>query len=124
MTCVQDFQLYAERSRCVLQFFFLGFGKGAGWVGDQSHNGRGGKQLTQKLKSLSRNGVIEHMKSGNAAARPRKLATKPNWTGSTPTSKTIGIVVVAALAAMVEGVPYVAIAETLRLTRSAARAGS
>ena len=34
-----------------------------------------------------------------------KLGTKPSWTGSMTAVKTIGIVVVAALAAISEGVP-------------------
>src|SRR5215468_960647 len=52
-----------------------------------------------------------------------RLATRPNLTGSSPPTKTIGIVVVAALAANAE-VPTVAITATRRRTRSAASAGS
>ena len=53
-----------------------------------------------------------------------KLATRPSWTGSSATPKTIGIVAVAALAAIVPGVlPGVAITATRRRTRSATLAG-
>ena len=49
-----------------------------------------------------------------------RLATRPNLTGSSPTPKTIGIVVVAALAASAaEVLPGVAITATRRRTRSA-----
>ena len=54
-----------------------------------------------------------------------RLATRPSLTGSSPTAKTMGIVVVAALAANAAGVPpIVAITATCRRTRSAASAGS
>ena len=52
-----------------------------------------------------------------------RLATRPNLPGSSPPTKTIGIVVVAALAANAE-VPTVAITATRRRTRSATSAGS
>jgi hypothetical protein len=54
-----------------------------------------------------------------------RLATRPNSTGSPPTPNTIGIVVVAALAASADGVlAGVAITATRRRTRSAANSGS
>ena len=54
-----------------------------------------------------------------------RLATRPSWTGSSATAKTMGIVVVAALAAKAEGVPPVtAMTATCRRTNSAAIAGS
>jgi hypothetical protein len=54
-----------------------------------------------------------------------RLATKPAPTGSPPNVKTIGIVVVAALAAKIELPPPVAaITATLRAIRSAASAGN
>ena len=53
-----------------------------------------------------------------------RLATRPSLTGSSPTPKTIGIVVVAALAASAAAVlPGVAITATRRRTRSAMSAG-
>src|SRR5262249_51095639 len=53
-----------------------------------------------------------------------RLATKPNLTGSSPTLKTIGMVVVAALATWAARLPSgVAITATRRRTRSAMSAG-
>src|SRR5262245_28013893 len=53
-----------------------------------------------------------------------RLVTRPSLTGSSATTKTIGIVAVAALAAKVEGKPPVAITATRRCANSAASAGS
>jgi hypothetical protein len=53
-----------------------------------------------------------------------RLATSPASTGSVDNTNTIGIVLVAALAASVAGVPPVTITFTPRRTRSAAIAGS
>ena len=53
-----------------------------------------------------------------------KLATRPSLTGSLPVAKTMGIVVVAALAARAEGVSIAAMTATRRRTSSAANAGS
>ena len=54
-----------------------------------------------------------------------RLATRPRLTGSSPTLKTMGIVVVAALAANGEGMPPVAtITATWRRTNSPASAGN
>jgi hypothetical protein len=54
-----------------------------------------------------------------------RLATRPRLTGSSPTVKTMGIVVVAALAASADNVPpLVAITATWRRTNSLASAGN
>jgi hypothetical protein len=54
-----------------------------------------------------------------------RLDTRPSFTGSSPTPNTIGIVVVAALAALAATVPPgVAIKATRRRTRSAVSVGS
>src|SRR5260370_540553 len=52
-----------------------------------------------------------------------RLATRPSRTGSSPTPKAIGIVAVAALAAIVGAFPGGAITATCRRTRSASSAG-
>src|SRR6516225_9636471 len=53
-----------------------------------------------------------------------RLATRPAWTGSPPLTNTIGIVVVAALAASAEvSPPLVTMTATRRVTKSSARAG-
>ena len=54
----------------------------------------------------------------------RRLATRPSLTGSSATTKTMGIVVVAALAANAEGSRRSRITATCRRTNSAASAGS
>ncbi len=53
-----------------------------------------------------------------------RLATKPNATGSPLVTMTIGIVVVAFLAARIAGDPAVSMTSTLRRTNSAANSGS
>ncbi len=52
-----------------------------------------------------------------------RLATTPSFTGSAPARNTIGIVAVAAFAAIKAGVLPVAIKATLRFMSSAASAG-
>jgi hypothetical protein len=52
-----------------------------------------------------------------------KLATRPSWTGSSPMVNTMGIVVVAALAAKAEGLSVATSITTCRRTSSAASAG-
>jgi hypothetical protein len=53
-----------------------------------------------------------------------KLATRPSWIVSAPVSKTIGMVLVAALAASAAGVEVAAITVTCRCTSSFASVGS
>ena len=53
-----------------------------------------------------------------------RLATRANLTGSSPVMNAMGIVDVAALAAIVAGAPVDAITATCRLTRSAANRGN
>ena len=53
-----------------------------------------------------------------------RLVAKPSCTGSLPTKKTIGIVVVAAFAANEDGGPEATIAATGRRTKSTASAGN
>src|SRR5947209_3205005 len=76
--------------------------------------------------SSSRFPVISDVNKFRPVALPPgrlRLATRPNLTGSSPPRKTIGIVVVAALAASAEVVPVVAITATERCTKSDASAG-
>ena len=53
-----------------------------------------------------------------------RLATRPSSTGSLPVTKTVGIVLVAALAARAAAVGVANMTATWRLTRSAAIEGS
>ena len=63
--------------------------------------------------------------AGDVAARPLRLADKTASTGSPPIAKTIGIVVVAVLAASADGCPPVAtITATLRRNQFRHQLGS
>jgi hypothetical protein len=71
-------------------------------------------------KSIARKVMPVRLPPGRA-----RLATRPRLTGSSPTVKTMGIVVVAALAASADNVPpLVAITATWRRTNSLASAGN
>src|SRR6516165_6060389 len=76
---------------------------------------------TRSCKSPSRLATTSATKKLMPVALPpgrARLATNPSSTGSIPTPKTMGIVVVAALAASVAGAPPVEITATRRRTRS------
>jgi len=62
-------------------------------------------QLGQQFEPLRRQLAGLGGDSGEVAARPAKLATRPSTTGSPPVKKTIGIVVVAVFATSAVGVP-------------------
>ena len=63
-----------------------------------------GNQLVQQSQPLGRKSVVSKDHARDVAARPVKAGDKPSLTGSPPTTKTIGIVAVAALAASAGGV--------------------
>ena len=79
-------------------------------------------------RSASRLAVTSALKKLMPVALPpgrARLATRPSLTGSSPTPKTIGIVVVAALVAIAANVvPTIAITAPRRRTRSATSAGT
>src|SRR5262245_7950864 len=91
--------------------------------------GRGWPRATQVLGSLcaSRLVPISRLMAATPVTLPPgrlRLATRPRSTGSPPVRKTIGMVVVAALAANVAaGVPGLTITATRRRTRSSANPG-
>jgi hypothetical protein len=77
--------------------------------------------------AIANPGKVNMASAGNGMALPPgrlKLSTSPAATGSTPTAKTMGIVVVAVRAAIAAGGACVTITSTLRRTRSAAIPGS
>jgi hypothetical protein len=88
----------------------------------------GSRQDAEHPKNPSRSAANSTVKKLIPVKLPpgrARLTTRPSLTGSSPTSKTIGIVVVAALAANAELLPSTAaITATRRRTNSAASAGS
>ena len=82
---------------------------------------------TSSRKSSSRfaaNSLREKIDPVRLPPGRARLATRPSLTGSSPTTKTMGIVVVAALAANAERSPAVDDHRDLSATSSAASAGS
>ena len=115
-------ELHAERPGRCLQASRLGLGTGISRVDEHSHDGRRGDQLVQQLQPF---GAHLHVQVVTPVTLPPgrfRLATRPVATGSSAVEKTIGMVVVAALAACAAGSPR----ENHRdpsLTSSAASAG-
>ena len=93
---------------------------------DEHGNTRGsGHQFAQKFQPLRRQLAGKKIDTGQVAARPaRGWRQDQALTGSSPILKTMGMVVVAALAANVAGEPNAAITATCRRTRSSANAGN
>jgi hypothetical protein len=117
-------QSHGARSRFHVSQHGLGICRVGGI--DEHGNASGcGHQLTQKLQPLRRQLNAEKLiPVALPPGRPR-LATTPSLTGSSGMVKTVGIVVVAALAASTGTEPSVAtITETCLRTNSAASAGS
>jgi hypothetical protein len=78
----------------------------------------------QKLQPLGHHLHIERIDAGRVAAGPREAGDKTKLDRSSATLKTIGIVAVAALAAIEPAVvPGVAMTATRRRTKSAIRDG-
>src|SRR5215813_2458612 len=94
-----------------------------GRVDQHGHTSCGGQQLAQEFEPLATNSPPSQLIPVRLPPGRAKLATSPSLTGSSPPTKTIGIVVVAALTANAE-VPTVAMTATRRRTSSAASAGS
>ena len=91
-------ELHPEDAGRRLRVPRLGLGhSGTGWADQQANDGRCGDQLVQQLQPTSTLKLVTPVRFPPGRLR---LATSPSPTGSLPTSKTIGIVVVAAFAAM------------------------
>src|SRR5262245_8769915 len=121
---VEDLNL---QSHCTGGFRYVSYALGTsdiGWI-DQHGNSNGlGHQLVQKCQALCPQLGREKIDPGQVPPGRARLATRPSLTGSSPTPKTIGIVVVAALAASAAALPAgVAITATRRRARSAISAG-
>jgi hypothetical protein len=77
----------------------------------------------QEPEPLGLNFTGKNIDARRVAARRARLATRPSFTGSSPTPNTIGIVVVAVLAASAARLPAVVMTATRRRTRSVMSAG-
>src|SRR6266566_4469433 len=116
-TGLQDRELHRLCTRHILHVSNDALGTWTVRVHEQGDHLGVGNQLGKQLEPLGRKPV--RLPPGRA-----RVATSPAPTGSAAT-KTIGIVEVAFFAANAEEAPpLVAITSTLRLTRSAANAGS
>src|SRR5262249_24166698 len=93
---------------------------------DEYRHPRGyGYQVMQEFQALCRQLLGVEIDPRQIAPGRARLATRPSPTGSWATMKTVGIVVVAALAANVTvGPPDATITATCRRTSSAASTGS
>src|SRR5262249_61139969 len=102
--------LQSDRARRRIHFFQIGLGAhGIRWIdqhGDSS--GRGG-QLAQQTQPLCRQLAEEKIDTSALPPGRLRLATRPSLTGSSPTPKTSGSSVVAALTASDAGVLVVTI---------------
>ena len=110
---IQDMQLQPEGTSRRLHLLSVGLGKsGFGWVDEERHDARRGNQLVQQLQQLWRYLHVRLVTPVTLPPGRLRLATRPSRTGSEPSSKTIGMVVVAAFAASAAGVLVAAITAT------------
>ena len=116
---VEDLNLQPHGARC--RFHIPQCGLRAGGIAriDEHGHTRGcGHQLTQEFQPLCRQLRGEKLTPVRLPPGRARLATRPSLTGSSPTVKTTGIVVVAALAANAAGGPPLAtITATCRLNQ-------
>src|SRR5262249_19680896 len=121
-TDVKDFDLAADSRSCRLHLANQELNTWTGGPIDER-----GKPLRSRQNSPSRLAASSTPMSLIPVTLPPgrlRLATRPVWTGSPALLNTIGIVVVAALAASAAGMLGVAMTATLRRTRSVANSGS
>src|SRR5262249_17536688 len=112
---IEDMELQPKGVSCRQHLTCVGLRKiGRGWVDKERHDVRRGR-------SSCSNSSIFGVTSWTIWVAPlmlppgpgrRRLATRPGWIGSEPTSNTIGMVVVAAFAATAAGVLVAAITDT------------
>src|SRR5262249_48692157 len=123
---VEDWDLQPGGAGGGLGFWKWGPGGGrVGGIAQPRHTSRAGHEFTQELQPLCRQLALEKIDACQVAARPGEACNKTEPDGSSLTLKTMGIVVVAALAAIGEaGPPVATITDTWRRTSSAASAGS
>ena len=112
---IQDMELQSEGSSRCLQPLRVGLGEsGIGRVDEQGYNARRGNQLVQQLQPFRRYPTFALVTPVTLPPGRLRLATSPSRTGSEAISKTIGMVVAAAFAAIAAGVLVAAITVTWR----------
>src|SRR5262249_54835411 len=110
---IVDLNFQSQRASCRFDGLYRRSGIRTGRIDEHGHTSGTGHQLTQEFQPLCCQLLREKIVPSGRA----RLVTKPSLTGSSPAMKTMGIVVVAALAAIAEGWPPVAaITSTLRWT--------
>src|SRR5262249_3287970 len=119
---LQNAKGHTLRARCIFDAPDHAFGIPIVRIYEQSKRSSLRNQLGNQFQPLGDQLNGKH--TGRLSLGRARLVTRPSWTGSKPTVKTIGIVEVAFFAAVAEGGPKAAIKSTLRLTRSEANEGS
>jgi len=123
--CVHDVNLLTNGARGFLDILQLPLGRETGGV--QEHTDQRGRrnQLVQESQPFAFHLADEHVHTGDVAIQSIEAGDQPILDRVSAGGKTIGISVVAALAAKMEFNPPVeTITATCRRTRSAASAGS
>src|SRR5262249_46842993 len=101
------------------------FGTWIGWIYEKADHRRFRREFAHQLKPLRPDSDRQRLTPVTLPPGLFMLVTRPSWTGSPPVWKTIGIVVVAALAARPGAdVTHAAMTLTWWRTRSAASAGN
>ena len=122
---IKHLDLHAEGAGSRLHVRHCDLRSGADRVDEHSDTSDSGHQLTQKFQPLRSHLRRQKIDACDVSPGRARLATRPSLTGSSATTKMIGIVMVAALAADAARMPpSVTITATRRRTSSAAISGS
>jgi hypothetical protein len=123
---VQNLDIQSERRGGLLHLPQRGLDvRNTGRIFEHGDTNGVGYQIMQESQPPGRHLGGEKIGSRDVAAGRARLATRPNWTGSFPMPKAIGIVAVGALAASATvAMLGVTITATCRRTRSAINAGT
>ena len=111
-----DLQAHGARSQFHVSYRILGI-RCITRIDEHCHTSSSGYQLPQQFQSLRRQLCIEEIDPCQVAARSGEAGDKAKPTGSPPTAKMMGIVVVAALTANAHWQLQVAITATRLRTR-------
>jgi hypothetical protein len=122
---VEDAHPQAHRTRCRFHVSHRGLGdRRIVWFDQQGEARDSGNHLAQQLKPLGRYLSGEEIDPGQIAPGPGEACDQTEPDRVFGTTKTIGAVVVAPLAANAAALDDVVITATRRLTKSVASAGS
>src|SRR5262245_54858693 len=121
--CVEDLDSKAERVGSRFDISQSGLGRRPARTDKHGDACGGGQQLAHELQALCHQLSTEDVDASQIAAGLARLATRPSLTGSSAEMKTIGIELVANLAASDAPATVVITATRLR-TKSAANSGN